>query len=77
MLVPQPLLNNGKLLVGKGEDWLYSAGELRAARRFSTPFPVLVFSVFYVYSDRFVFLSLVVVLHSSVTFHTIYFHLAE
>jgi hypothetical protein len=60
MLVPQLLLNNGKLLVGKGEDWLYSAGELRAACQFSTLFPAL---VFYVYSDRFGFLSLVVALH--------------
>jgi hypothetical protein len=60
MLVPQLLLNNEKLLVGKGEDWLYSAGELRAARQFSTPFPALVFSVFYVYSDRFLLLSLMV-----------------
>jgi hypothetical protein len=36
-LVPQFLLNNGELPVGKEEDWLYTAGELRAARQFSTP----------------------------------------
>jgi hypothetical protein len=66
MIIPGPsaLVERWKLLVGKGEDWLYGAGELRAAHRFSAPFPELVFSVFYVYSDRFVFLSLVVTFHS-------------
>jgi hypothetical protein len=69
MLVCQLLLNNGKLLVGKGEDWLYSAGELRAAGQFSTPFTVLVISVFILIDLSFCPWWLLSIL--SVTFHTI------
>jgi hypothetical protein len=54
--------------VGKGEDWLYSAGKLRAASQFSTPFPVLVFSVFILIDLSFCPWWLLSIL--SVTFHT-------